>query len=270
MCELLGLAFNKPVSPGLSFRGFRHRGRTNPHGWGLAAISPRKTTIHKEPINAEKSDVAEHLPDRDPLHAPLFIGHVRAASRGKVSLDNTHPFTRSLGGRTLVFAHNGTLDMGRLTRRVAESFTPVGQTDSELAFGALLTWVEHEQASSRKTAASNGHAVEPLSDHAALEEFLRDLNDLGTMNLIFSDGRRLFCYHDESGYNGLAFTRRQAPFSCVSLRDEDWEADLGEEKSPEQHGYVIASRPLTDGEEWRRCRPGRLLVIEKGEAVFGA
>lgn len=55
----------------------------------------------------------------------------------------------------------------------------------------------------------------------------------------------------------------------MSLRDEDWEADLGEEKEPEQRGYVIASRPLTDGEDWTTCRPGQLLVIERGSAVFG-
>jgi predicted glutamine amidotransferase len=56
----------------------------------------------------------------------------------------------------------------------------------------------------------------------------------------------------------------------VSLRDEDWEADLAEEKEPDQRGYVLASRPLTDGEGWTKCRPGRLLVIERGTAVFGA
>ena len=82
-------------------------------------------------------------------------------------------------------------------------------------------------------------------------------------------GRRLYCYHDSGGYNGLVWTRRESPFCHVSLRDEDWEADLAEEKEPDQRGYVLASRPLTDGEDWTTCRPGRLLVIERGCAVFG-
>jgi glutamine amidotransferase len=55
----------------------------------------------------------------------------------------------------------------------------------------------------------------------------------------------------------------------VSLRDEDWEAELDEEKETDQRGYVLASRPLTDGEDWTSCRPGRLLVIERGSALFG-
>lgn len=36
MCELLGLNFNQPVRCSLSFRGFRHRGEDNLHGWGVA------------------------------------------------------------------------------------------------------------------------------------------------------------------------------------------------------------------------------------------
>ena len=257
MCELLGLAFNRSVSPGLSFRGFRHRGRRNRDGWGLAAISSTKTTIHKEPINAEESVAAATLPDRDPLHAPLFIGHVRAASRGRVSQANTHPFSRPLAGGTFTFAHNGTLTVPRLKKSVGSDFEPEGQTDSELAMGAVLTWL------------GGRRAADGLDDYAGLEDFLRDLNSLGDLNLLFSDGRRLYCYHDTGGYNGLAWTRRESPFRHVSLRDEDWEADLCAEKLPDQRGYVIASRPLTDGEDWTNCRPGRLLVIERGVMVFG-
>jgi len=146
MCELLGLAFHRPVSPGLSFRGFRHRGRRNRDGWGLAAIAAKEATIVKEPVNAEESATAATLPDRDPLRAPLFIGHVRAASRGSVSRANTHPFTRPFGGGAFTFAHNGTLDVARLKKTVGPDFTPEGQTDSELAMGALLTWLGRGQA----------------------------------------------------------------------------------------------------------------------------
>ncbi|RSN77202.1 class II glutamine amidotransferase, partial [Candidatus Methanodesulfokora washburnensis] len=36
MCELLGMSFNLPVNPRISFRGFRLRGKYNRDGWGLA------------------------------------------------------------------------------------------------------------------------------------------------------------------------------------------------------------------------------------------
>ncbi|NBW85649.1 MAG: hypothetical protein EBR23_02160 [Planctomycetia bacterium] len=255
MCELLGLAFNKPVSPGLSFRGFRHRANRNPHGWGLAAITARKARITKEPIHAARSEIARTIPDRSPLAAPIFIGHVRAASCGEVSLQNTHPFTRRVRGGDFVFAHNGTLDKGRLAARGGGPFTPQGSTDSELAMCQLLSWLEQEDV-----AADNFPVV---------EQFLRHMNGAGTLNLIFSDGRHLYCYHDEHGYNGLCWAHRRAPFCRVSLRDEDWTADLDEEKSPGQQGYVIASKRLTDGEPWHEFRHGSLVVFRDGQIVHG-
>jgi len=103
-----------------------------------------------------------------------------------------------------------------------------------------------------------------------IEDFLKDLNAAGDLNLLFSDGRRLYCYHDTGGYNGLCYTHRRAPFCQVSLRDEDWEADLRGEKAPDQRGFVIASRKLTDGEDWTEFRPGSLMVFERGELAYGA
>ncbi|NCY01350.1 MAG: hypothetical protein EBX36_00145 [Planctomycetia bacterium] len=256
MCELLGLAFNKPISPALSFRGFRRRAKGNKDGWGLAAITPTRARITRQPIRADRSTLARSLRDDPALTAPIFIGHVRAASCGAVNLQNTHPFTRRIKASDFVFAHNGTLDTRRLQSRVAPEFPVEGSTDSELAMCVLLSWMARER-------------VDPCN-YALIEDFLKDLNETGDLNLIFSDGKRLSCYHDAGGYNGLCWTHRKAPFSQVSLRDEDWEADLGEEKAPDQKGFVIASRQLTDGEDWQEFRPGSLMVFERGDVVYGA
>lgn len=256
MCELLGLAFNRPISPGLSFRGFRRRAQRNRHGWGLAAITPTKAVITKEPIRADQSAVSRSLRDDPSLAAPIFIGHVRAASCGEVNLQNTHPFRRALEGGDFVFAHNGTLATQRLTPRIAPEFPVEGSTDSEMAMCVLLSWIAREQVDPR--------------DYRLVEEFLQDLNTSGDLNLLFSDGKRLYCYHDAGGYNGLCYTHRRAPFCQVSLRDEDWEADLREEKAPGQRGFVVASRRLTDGEKWTEFRPGSLMVFERGDVVYGA
>ena len=180
---------------------------------------------------------------------------MRAASQGEASLQNTHPFTRRIKGRDFVFAHNGTLDKGRIRSSPDAPFHAEGSTDSELAMCLLLSWMVRE-------------TVEP-QNYPLIESFLHDLNACGTLNLLFSDGRRLYCYHDQNGYKSLCWTHRQTPFSQVSLRDEDWEADLSEEKAPDQKGFVIATRKLTDGEDWRNFRPGSLMVFEKGNVVYG-
>jgi predicted glutamine amidotransferase len=256
MCELLGLAFNKPISPSLSFRGFRHRAERNPDGWGLAAITPTKARITKETIQADQSDVSRALRDDPRLTAPIFIGHVRRASRGEVNLKNTHPFTRRINDSDFVFAHNGTLSMDHLYRHDAGNFSVEGSTDSELAMCILLSWMTRDEVD--------------RPDYARIERFLTDLNATGKLNLLFSEGKRLYGYHDVNGYNGLCWTHRQTPFSKVSLCDEDWEADLCEEKSPDQRGFVIATRKLTDGEDWQDFRPGSLMVFESGDVVYGA
>ena len=258
MCELLGLAFNKPISPSFSFRGFRQRAEGNEDGWGLAAITPTKAWITKEPIRADTSDAAQTLRDDPQLTAPIFIGHVRLASCGDVNLQNTHPFTRRINGSDFVFAHNGTLDKRLLKARINDRFLVEGTTDSELAMCVLLSWMAREKVDHQ--------------DYNLIEEFLNDLNATGKLNLLFSDGKRLYCYRDVSGRNGLCWTHRQAPFCRVSLRDEDdedWKADLPEEKAPDQKGFVIASQKLADGEDWQDFTPGSLMVFERGDVAYG-
>jgi predicted glutamine amidotransferase len=54
-------------------------------------------------------------------------------------MKNCQPFVRELGGRVHVFAHNGDLDIGALRAKLPlGGFRPVGDTDSEYAFCALL------------------------------------------------------------------------------------------------------------------------------------
>lgn len=254
MCQLLALAFNKPVTPGLSFRGFRHRADCNPHGWGLATFKGSTATITKQPARADRSDVVDSIVKNDDLSSAIFIGHVRLGNVGGVSMRNTHPFATQLRGKDFVLAHNGTLDKDQLKPLMNGRHTPEGTTDSELALCVLADWLIEKNCA--------------LTDFASIHDRLRDLNNFGDMNLLFSEGDHLFAYHDANGYNGLCHTHRKSPFSKVTLRDEDWSANLPEEKSPSQHGYLIATRPLTNGEKWTAFRHGGLIVFRNGQIVY--
>lgn len=249
MCELLGLAFNEPVTAGISFRGFRQRGDGNPDGWGIAWFENGRPRIRKEAASAARSTKAAAIPESG-YASKIFIGHVRKASQGHRRHENTHPFFGELDSVPVVFAHNGTLcELPEPALR-----KPSGETDSERAFCLLLSWMEAGRV--------------PWSDFAEIEEYLRYLNGHGTMNLLFSNGQELFAYRDRNGYNGLCLTRRQESFPVVTLKDEDWEVDLAQTKRSSEAGFVIATRPLTD-EEWTDLKPGALLVIRDGEAVYG-
>jgi len=253
VCELLGLNFNQPVRASMSFRGFRHRGGHNPDGWGIARFDGRACQVLKEPIKAPSSRLAAFLRDYESFVSKTFIGHVRYASVGGHTLENTHPFVRVFRRHEVALAHNGTLHWGQVGAPL--KFQPVGTTDSEQLFCALLTGL------------SDGGVR--FADFPRIEAMLREFNRLGTMNVLFSEGDHLYCYRDQNGYNGLCMTERTAPFDTVSLRDEDWEVDLDEEKRSDQRGFVIATRRLTS-EQWYDLTPGALRVFQDGGCVYGA
>jgi len=259
MCELMGLTFNRPVSPSFSFRGFRHRSAANPHGWGIGyypagkGCAARAAQVIKEPVKADGSSMSAFLFQRYPVRSSVIIAHVRKASVGAKTHANTHPYQRELGGRDFIFTHNGTLrgyrglDPGRRA--------PLGTTDSEYVFCHLLDFVEKKKlAAWRKR------------DLVWLEAKCREINGFGTFNAIFSDGRLCFCYVDRKRYNGgLSAVRRAPPFRRIKLSDEDWEVRF--DKKSGERGYVIATRPLTEREAWRPLDEARLHVFRKGEKI---
>lgn len=261
MCELLGMSFNLPVRPNISFRGFRHGGEDNPHGWGIAFYSDESAQVIKEPVKATGSRLARFIQHYQRAKSKIFIGHVRYTSVGSKSRKNTHPFYRELQGKEYVFAHNGTLheyqdlELGR--------FKPIGETDSEHAFCHLLYRIEEK------------NILEWRSwDFDWLADTLQEINAYGTFNCIFSDGEHLFCYYDMKGYNGLCLLHRKPPYEEIELLDEDWRINLAEEKRPEQTGYIIATRKLTNAtrkltnEAWEPLRFGELIVFKDGRIVY--
>ena len=84
------------------------------------------------------------------------MAHIRYATAGGVSLCNVHPFQRELWGIQWVFSHNGQVPkfddsteqkdqplLGK-TREDDIQFNPVGDTDSEAVFCAILNALRAE------------------------------------------------------------------------------------------------------------------------------
>lgn len=94
--------------------------------------------IVREPGAASESACLAFLREHQ-RPSTVVLAHVRKATQGARVLRNTQPFTRELGGRPHVFAHNGTLRGIEGDHRFAtQRFLPIGETDSEQAFCALL------------------------------------------------------------------------------------------------------------------------------------
>ena len=254
MCELLGMSFNLPIRPKISFRGFRYRGENNPHGWGVAFYPDKSVQVIKEPIKSKESLLSKFLQDYQEVKSKIFIAHVRYTSVGLKSHRNTHPFQRELKGIEYVFAHNGTLYNYRNLK--PGRFKPIGETDSEYVFCYLLNCIEERNIVQWQK-----------DDFAWLGRKLKEINKYGNFNCIFSDGNHLFCYYDKDGYNGLCFVQRKPPYGRIRLLDEDWEINLDEEKSRLQQGFIVATRILTN-ELWEDFKFGELIVFKDGQMIY--
>jgi glutamine amidotransferase len=251
MCELLGMECNVPTDIVFSFAGFSARGgKRGPHadGWGLALYEGRVARLFLEPAPAASSPLAKFIREH-PIKTLLAIAHVRRKTRGPVSLANTHPFVRELWGRHLVFAHNGTVKGVR--RHKLGTFRPIGQTDSEHAFCALLAALQHDFPDGPPAPTA---LAEAIAGHAG--RIGRD----GTFNMLLGDGHQLFARCATK----LCFIVRQAPFRKATLCDEDLCVDFAEVTSPHDRVAVVATTPLTRDEAWTPGEPGTLWVFRRG------
>jgi len=141
VCELFCLSSQDPTVATFSLRAFAQRGRSGigpVDGWGLAFCDGHDVRVYKEPEPAADSEWLSFIQERR-LPSRLVISHIRHATRGAICLANTQPFTRELGGRAHVFAHNGHLPSLSGARSVGlKRFNPIGDSDSEVAFCILL------------------------------------------------------------------------------------------------------------------------------------
>lgn len=253
MCELLGMNANVPTDICFSFTGLvRRGGQTGPHGdgWGISFYQGKGCRSFHDPESSARSKIAEFLRNYS-IKSKIVVSHIRRANRGRVALENTHPFIRELWGRYWAFAHNGQLK--GIKKLPLKHFQPVGTTDSEWAFCWLLDQLRIEFKSSPTDRQLFGK----------IAELLKRLHQLGIFNVLMSDGRFLFCYCSTD----LAWITRRAPFGAATLVDEDLTVDFSRETTPDDVVTVIATRPLTRDERWHRMASGELIVFRDGEVV---
>ncbi len=251
MCELLGLAMQRPISASFSIREFADRDHQNPDGWGLAWYPDRSGALIKEPVSWRASKHTEFLQKYPAMRSSIYIAHIRHKTvGGPPNHADTHPFLREYAGRDYFFAHNGTLK-GLEVSFFVDRYCPVGETDSEFAFCHLLAAI----------ARRNSHLTTD-EDYWQLHDELTKLNGRGQLNCLMADGRSLFCYHDLNGYKGLAWRKVDLPGDRPGQL-EDGEMQLAIESATANDGYVVATYPL-GGAGWRSFHPGELMVIRDG------
>jgi len=241
MCELLGMNARHPTDVNHSLALLRPRGgEIGPHadGWGVAFYEGRAARIFKEPVPASESRCLAFIADYN-YRSEMVIGHIRKANPSNIgrASANTHPFSRELGGRSWVFAHNGKLpglkdDSGFALGR----FQPIGETDSEHAFCFLLDQIAH---------VSNGQLLGADELLTVLREPMGALAEIGEFNVLMSDGVHLIVYANKN----LHRVQR----TCI-------------ERQCDQQVVMLTTSPLTD-EAWSPVKMERLYIFTNGQEV---
>jgi glutamine amidotransferase len=254
VCELFGMNNRRPTRATVSFERFVARGgRVGPHrhGWGVGYHDGSDALVVREQAAAFDSAHAHFLETHAPP-AKILLAHVRLATFGAVGLSNTQPFARELGGRVHLFAHNGHVPTVASDPRFAiDGYRPVGDTDSERAFCALLTRLAPLWRSGLPALARRQDVV---------ARFAMDLRELGPANFLYTDGDALYAHADRRTQAdgqivapGLHLLERR----CSCDHDADGDAPRS------QRIVLVASRPLGD-ERWRPLPRGTLAVVRNG------
>ena len=255
MCELLGMSANVPTDLCFSFTGLMQRGgETGPHkdGWGIGFYEGKGYRAFHDPQASANSEIARLLQGYS-IKSKNVISHIRQANRGKVALENTHPFARELWGRIWSFAHNGQLK--GIKQWTLPHYQPVGTSDSEHAFCWLLGTIREEFPKP---------PTQQRQMHHFISQRVGELAQLGVFNCLISDGRSLYTYCS----NRLVWITRKAPFGPAKLIDADVTIDFTHHTRPDDVVTVISTQPLTSNEQWQNMAKGEFSVFRNGGRVW--
>ncbi len=260
MCRLFGLhAGSRPVRATFWLLdapdSLADQSRQEPDGAGIGTFDAHgRARVDKHPLAAWE----DHTFAREArsLRSTTFLAHVRYASRGAITMANTHPFEQD--GR--LFAHNGVLgDLERLDRRLAElGVTGLvrGQTDSERLF-ALIT------AESRRAGDDVGAGIVD-----AVGWIARELPVL-SLNFVLTTATDLWSLRYPAVHPLYVLERAPArsraaalPLDARSPRIRAHSTEL----SRDPH-VLIATEPMDHDPAWRPMTGGELIHVDRAMTV---
>jgi len=267
MCELLAITSRQPTTVSISLDRFASHGSdtgVNKDGWGIVYYDEDDIRRFRDTGPADASEWVEFV-EKQALSSTLFLAHIRHANVGRISLPNTHPFSRELGGSMHTFAHNGFL--GNITDNSSfelARFRPLGDTDSEWAFCSLLDRL--------RSLWMDGDPVPGIADRfEIIAKFAREARAIGIANFTYCDGDAIFAHADwrrQDGSDvrepGLWLNRQECPGGSEKVRGAGVKIS-----SPEQQIVMAASVPLTES-GWEPMSAGSLVALKDGEIVVAS
>ena len=252
MCRLFGLhGGDEPVSatfwlleaPGsLAAQSCR-----NPDGFGIGTFRDGVPDLDKRPVRAHDDELyaAEARDER----SRTFIAHVRYASVGELSAENTHPFEQD--GRLL--GHNGVLgDLERIDERLGDVGGLVrGTTDSERMFALITRCIRDNGGDVRAGIVEATRWLAASVPLFSLNFVLATPDELWALRYP-ENNELLVLERDAGGSRACRHLDESSPYGTIRVR------------SPDATGrpvVVIASEAMDEDPDWRMVEPGELVHV---------
>jgi glutamine amidotransferase len=246
----------QPADMRFSFTGFAQRGGATDHhgdGFGIGFFEDKVCRLFIDNQPAATSPVAD-LIKHYPIKSKNVVSHIRKATQGDaLQLQNCHPFVRELCGRHWLFAHNG--DLIDYAPVPSKRYQPIGETDSERAFCELMDAIINIED-------GRGACPEALT-FATLARVAERIAEHGVFNFLLSNGKFMVVHCSTNLY----LLQRQWPFAEAKLIDAEMRMDFSQTNTVEDRIAVVATQPLTQGENWRKLEAGDLLLLKDGQIV---
>ncbi len=253
MCRLFGLhAGAGPVKATFWLLkapdSLSEQSRREPDGTGIGIFEANGApAIFRQPIAAFE-DAAFAAEARE-LESATFVAHVRYATTGAHTVENTHPFEQD--GR--IFAHNGAFgELGKIDSRIAGlggSGLVLGDTDSERMFALI-------------TLETRRHGGDLEAGITAAVAWIAANLPVYSLNFIITTATGLWAlrYPETHELHVLERApgghRDSQPLAVDSPRIKGRSHDLAGRGS-----VVIATEPMDADPGWRMLAPGELLHV---------
>ncbi len=269
MCRLFGFRSSMDVgvhhSLVLAENALAMQSQKHPDGWGIGYYESDLPVLRR---SAESAFV-----DRDFrqmarfVRSPTVIAHIRAATIGRIAIENAHPFQM---GRW-IFAHNGTVqNFESIEEEVLAGIAPdlrvhiAGNTDSERMFYLFLSFLRrsgveyHEQAPANLAAEVLGQTVTWITKLATRKDCPPPI-----LNFLVTDGRAMAA----SRLGRSLFFSTQKRFCGKMEECSKWQQGaalpcMNPLRETEINHILIASESISADDVWEEVEEGEVLAID--------
>ena len=232
MCEIFCFNSDKPKQVNQCLECFYNHSDEHPHGWGLANMQSGEFNINKEPVKASCSENLKNILS-NPVVGKNIFAHIRLATVGEIISPNCHPFIEADdNNRSWMLIHNGTIFDYPILDKYKDK--EKGSTDSERILLYIIDRINEFE--------HNKKSISTIKERFnLLTEIVADLSRNNKLNLMIYDG-------------DLTYIHSNMKDSLYYLKNDE--------------GFLIASTPLGDDENWKPVELNKLFGLIDGIIIF--